>query len=76
MPSTDIKQLGYAIDEITEITTGLGLDFYSLYTGKGLLQLTSLPTLCLSIPLQNLKLLYWFKTRSFTKLHVVFKNLA
>ncbi|MEK3884140.1 SpoVR family protein [Paenibacillus sp. PL2-23] len=30
MPSTDIKKLEYAIDEITEIATGLGLDFYPM----------------------------------------------
>ncbi|MOA62833.1 SpoVR family protein [compost metagenome] len=30
MSSTDIKKLEYAIDEITEIAKGLGLDFYSM----------------------------------------------
>lgn len=30
MPSTDLKSLEYAIAEITEIATGLGLDFYPM----------------------------------------------
>ncbi|MEK4206446.1 SpoVR family protein [Paenibacillus sp. FSL R10-2788] len=30
MPSTDMKALEYAIDEITEIATGFGLDFYPM----------------------------------------------
>lgn len=30
MTTSDMKALEYAIDEITEIATGLGLDFYSM----------------------------------------------